>query len=292
MSPAAQPAYHYRHESGRVIVDKQVIWLTGCASGVGLHLTDAFLARGARVFATDIDLDGMRHAARARGWDAARLLMRRLDVRDAESWDTLYSELIGTWARLDCLFNVAGVIHPGRLADATGKDLDLHVDVNFKGVVHGCRVAARHMVAQGRGHIVNLSSLAGLAAVPGIGLYSASKHAVRAYSLVLAEELQDSGVAVTVVCPDAIETPMLKLQEDFEEAALTFSGPAPLTVEDISAAVFDRILKDRPVEIALPAGRAFQARLVAAFPVLSRLMTRRLRARGRKTQQARRDGRG
>jgi 3-oxoacyl-[acyl-carrier protein] reductase len=109
---------------------------------------------------------------------------------------------------------------------------------------------------------------------------------------VLAEELKGSGVAVTVVCPDAIETPMLKLQEDFEEAALTFSGRAPLTVEDISDAVFDRILKDRPVEVSLPAARAFQARLAGAFPVLSRIMTRRLRARGLKKQQARRDGRG
>ena len=116
------PAYHYWMTPGRVTVDKQVIWLTGCASGVGLHLTDAFLARGAQVLATDIDLDGMRHAARARGWDASRLLMRRLDVRDPGAWDALYSELIGAWARLDCLFNVAGVLHPGRLTEASGKD--------------------------------------------------------------------------------------------------------------------------------------------------------------------------
>jgi 3-oxoacyl-[acyl-carrier protein] reductase len=271
-------------------LQEQVIWLTGCASGVGLHLADQFLNRGARVFATDVNLDGMRHAARARGWDSERLLMRRLDVREPAAWDELYTELIGAWARLDMLFNVAGVIHPGRLAEAADRDIDLHMDVNFKGLALGCRVAARHMTAQGRGHIVNLASLAGIAAVPGIGLYSASKHAVRAYSLVLAQELRDHGVAVTVLCPDAIETPMLELQEGFEEAALTFSGGSTLTVEDISRVVFERILPKRPIEVAIPRRRYLQARIVSSFPRLSGLMLGRLRRRGRKAQLARRDG--
>ncbi|MGD8423791.1 MAG: SDR family oxidoreductase [Gammaproteobacteria bacterium] len=270
----------------------QVVWLTGCASGVGLHLADVFLARGARVVATDVDLDGLRHAARANNWDAGRVLLRRLDVRDRSAWDGLYTELMGAWGRLDLLFNVAGIIHPGRLAEAAEEDLQLHFDINFKGLVNGCQVAARHMRAQGRGHIVNLSSLAGVAAIPGIGLYSASKHAVRAYSLVLAEELRDSGVAVTVICPDAIETPMLVLQEDFEEAAMTFSGSAPLTVKDISRVVFGRVLKDRPVEVGIPPGRSFLARLAGAFPAVSRLLTRVLRRRGLRTQQERRRRRG
>lgn len=269
-----------------------VVWLTGCASGVGLHLADAFLARGARVFATDLDLEGMRRAARANDWDAGRLLMRRLDVGNRGAWEDLYTELIGAWGRLDLLFNVAGVIHPGRLADASEEDYDRHMDVNVRGVVNGCQVAARHMLAQGKGHIVNISSLAGIAPVPGIGLYSASKHAVRAYSLVLAEELRDTGVAVTVICPDAIETPMLVRQEDFEEAAITFSGRSPLTVRDVSGAVFGRVLKDRPVEVGIPGGRALQARIAGAFPAISRLMFRRLRRRGARTQKVRRERRG
>ena len=269
-------------------MEGSVVWLTGCASGVGLHLADAFLARGARVLATDIELEGMRHAARAHDWDAGRLLMRRLDVREPSAWEALYTELMGVWGRFDLMFNVAGVIHPGLLADAGAEEIDLHFDVNLKGLANGCRIAVRHMRAQGRGHIVNFSSLAGIAAIPGIGLYSASKHAVRAYSLVLAEELRDSGVAVTVICPDAIETPMLVRQEDFEEAAMTFSGRAPLTVSDISRVVFERVLKDRPIEVVVPTGRAFLARLVGAFPGLSRPMTASLRRRGRKTQTARR----
>jgi len=273
-------------------MDDTVVWLTGCASGVGLHLADAFLARGARVFATDINLEGMRRAARANDWDSSRLLMRRLDVTDRAAWESLYTELIGSWGRLDLMFNVAGVIHPGRLADASEADYDRHMDINVRGVVHGCQLAARHMRAQGKGHIVNLSSLAGVAPVSGIGLYSASKHAVRAYSMVLADELRDSGVAVTVICPDAIETPMLVRQEDFEEAAMTFSGRSPLTVRDISRVVFERVLRNRPVEVGIPGGRAFLARIAGAFPTIGRIVSGRLRRRGARTQKARREKRG
>ncbi len=288
----ARIAYDSSMAKGSILVNDKVVWLTGCASGVGLHLTDAFLARGARVFATDIDLDGMRHAARANGWDAGRLLMRRLDVSDRSAWDALYTELIGAWGRFDMLFNVAGVIRPGRLVEATEQDVDFHFRANLSGVINGCQVAARHMCAQGRGHIVNLSSLAGVAAIPGIGLYSASKHAVRAYSLVLAEELEPSGVAVTVICPDAIETPMLTRQEDYEEAAMTFSGSAPLSVKDISTVVFDRVIPDRPIEVAVPASRAFLAKLAGAFPGINHRLAGHLRRRGLKTLHARRQKRG
>ena len=128
-------AYDSSMAKGSIIVNDKVVWLTGCASGVGLHLTDAFLARGARVFATDIDLDGMRHAARANGWDAGRLLMRRLDVSDRSAWDALYTELIGAWGRFDMLFNVAGVIRPGRLVEATEQDVEFHFRANLSGVI-------------------------------------------------------------------------------------------------------------------------------------------------------------
>jgi len=273
-------------------MEDTVVWLTGCASGVGLHLTDAFLARGARVFATDVDLEGVRRAGRANDWDAGRLLMRRLDVRDRSAWEALYTELIGAWGRFDLMFNVAGVVHPGRLADASGEEYDLHMDVNVRGVVNGSQIAARHMRAQGRGHIVNVSSLAGIAPIPGIGLYSVSKHAVRAYSLVLAEELRDTGVAVTVLCPDAIETPMLVREEDFEDAAMAFSGRAPLTVRDISRVVFEHVLKNRPVEVGIPGARTLLARVGGAFPAISRMMTRRLWRRGIRRQKLRREKRG
>jgi 3-oxoacyl-[acyl-carrier protein] reductase len=268
-------------------IHEMTFWVTGAASGVGLHLADCLLRRGARVLATDINLEGLRRAARARDWPAERTLIRRLDVSDAENWDAVLRDLLAAWQRLDVLLNVAGLIHPGWLADARVRDIDQHIDVNFKGVAFGSRVAASQMLAQGGGQIVNFASLAGIAPIPGIGLYSASKFAVRAYSLVLAQELRPRGIHVTVVCPDAIETPMLVQQEAYEEAAMTFSGRHTLTVHDIERAIFDQVLVRRPREVILPWSRGFQARLVNLFPAISDWLSGILTRRGRETQKRR-----
>jgi 3-oxoacyl-[acyl-carrier protein] reductase len=237
--------------------------------------------------ATDIELESLRRAARAREWPAERLLTKRLDVTDPMAWDAVYRELMVRWERLDLLLNVAGVIHPVWLAEARPQDVNRHIDVNFKGVAFGSQTAARHMITAGHGHIVNIASLAGIAPVPGIGLYSASKCAVRAYSLVLAEELRPHGVAVTVLCPDAIETPMLFAQESYDEAALTFSGSRTLTVTDIEEVLFDRVLTRRPVELAVPFTRGLMARFLGTFPGLSRHITEPLRKRGEKARRRR-----
>lgn len=267
-----------------------IAWLTGAASGVGRHLTGAFLDRGWRVLATDIDRPALDAAAAADGWDGDRLLLRRLDVTDPSDWETCYRALAADWGGLDVLANVAGYIRPGWLLQTPRDEIDRHLDINFGGVVNGSLLAARHMVEQRRGQIVNVSSLAGVAAIPGLGAYSTSKFAVRAFSHALAQELRPLGVSVTVLCPDAIETPMLTRQIDADEAALTFSGGRTLTVADIEQALFDVVLVRRPVELVLPAGRGLQARLAGAFPRLADLVLERLRARGGRTQRARRRG--
>jgi 3-oxoacyl-[acyl-carrier protein] reductase len=113
---------------------------------------------------------------------------------------------------------------------------------------------------------------------------------VRAFSLALAMELRPLGVHVTVLCPDAIETPMLERQVNADEAALTFSGGRPLSLGEIERAVFDTVLTRRPPELLLPAGRGLQARLAGAFPRLSALLLERLRAKGARAQRVRRRG--
>ncbi len=121
-------------------------------------------------------------------------------------------------------------MRPGHTPELLDGDVELQIGVNLKGVIYGTREAARLMLRQPdlarRGHIVNIASLAALAPIPGLTVYSATKYAVRAFSLAAAEELRPLGIAVTVVCPDAVKTPMLDLQVGYEEAALTFTAPA------------------------------------------------------------------
>jgi 3-oxoacyl-[acyl-carrier protein] reductase len=162
--------------------------------------------------------------------------------------------------------------------------VDSQIDVNLKGVVHGVRAVVPGMMAQGRGHIVNVASLAALAPVSGLALYCASKHAVRGYSLSVALELRSHGIAVTVVCPDAVQTPMLDIQRDVDAAALTFSGPRVLTPREVSEGIV-RALDERPLEVLLPPSRGWMAKVASLAPGLGRVMEPLLRRQGRKKQR-------
>ncbi len=243
--------------------------LTGGASGIGRHLAGALGRRGHHVVATDRNLDGLARAAKDDGWPD-RVATSFLDVTSEQDWASALDRCDAHMGGLDVALNVAGYLAPGFVTDLDAADIDLHLDVNVKGVVLGTRAAARHMIAvKLPGHIVNFGSLASLSPVPGLSLYCASKWAVRGFSLSAAVELKDAGIAVTLVCPDAVDTPMLDLQKGREEAALTFSGDKPLTVEDISRALFDHVLPKRPLEITLPLSRGLLARVGGAAPGLA-----------------------
>ncbi len=263
--------------------------ITGCASGIGRHLADVALARGHQVLATDINLDALiDHAAEA-PWPKERARTEKLDVCHPSDWQRVVDNAENEWAALDVALNVAGYIRPARATEVTDEDVHRHFDINVKGVVFGTRAAARHMIANRSGHIVNIASLASLAPVPGISLYSASKYAVRAFSLAAALELRPQGVAVTTVCPDAVATPMLDLQLDYPEAALTFTAPRVLTVEDLSRVIFGQVLGKRPLLVAIPRWRGWLARVADLWPRSAHLLASVMERQGRRKQQALRE---
>jgi 3-oxoacyl-[acyl-carrier protein] reductase len=136
------------------------------------------------------------------------------------------------------------------------------------------------MIARGQGHIINFGSLASLAPVPGLSLYTASKFAVRGFSLAVASELRPHGVHVSLIMPDAVDTPMLDKQLAYEQAALTFSGPRALTVEDIEKVIVERVLPQRPLELTLPLSRGAAARLANTMPAAMRVVAPMLTKRG------------
>ncbi len=261
----------------------QVHLVTGAASGIGAHLARELLLRGARVCAADVNVDAMAPLRAMAGDD--RLMVEALDVRDPAQWQALVDKVRSHWIRIDVVMNVAGVIRPGWIRAFPASDVHLQFDVNTKGVVFGTQAAARVMLEQGYGHIINIASLAGVAPIPGLSLYSASKFAVRGFTLAAAFELREKNIKVTAICPDAVQTPMLDEQVDREEAAMTFSGnTSPLTVEDIAHAVFQRALPKAPLEILLPLKRGIIAKLGNTFPGASVGLLDRLRALGRRRQ--------
>lgn len=246
----------------------QNFFLTGCASGIGQHLAAKLVARGARIFATDINLEAMvAHAAREH-WPEAQVRLQRLDVRDPAQWQQVMDEAVATFGRIDVVMNIAGYMLAGWAHEAAPESIDRHFDINVKGVIYGTQAAARQMIKQGGGHILNIASLSALAPIPGIAVYSASKYAVRAFSLAVAQELRAHNIYVTTISPDAVRTPLLDPQKDIA-AAVVFSSSRLLTVEDIARAILERALPRRPLEVVIPAHRGWLAHLSNAFPQLT-----------------------
>lgn len=262
-------------------------FVTGAASGIGRHLAGELLKRGARVLATDLNRAGLDELRQSSGAGES-LWTETQDVRDAAQWQRLLADMAARWGRVDVLMNVAGVIRPGWVQDGSPQDVDFHLDINAKGVIHGTHAAARQMLRQGGGHIINIASLAGIAPVPGLSLYSASKFAVRGFTLAIAQELAPKNIKVTAVCPDAVQTPMLDMQVDYEQAAMTFSGNRVLTVADVTNVILGRVLEKAPLEVMIPGSRGWLAKLASAFPDLNAALLESLRRKGLKQQQARR----
>lgn len=263
---------------------KEVYIITGSASGIGRRLSESLARRGVHVVAADIDAKGLKNLAELAKSKSWALETKQLDVRKHAEWKKLVDGVSKKHGRLDVLLNVAGYLKPGYCHQSTADEVDRHLDINAKGLIFGMQAAARVMVAAGRGHIVNFASLAGVAGIPGISLYSASKHAVRGYSLAAAQELKSHGVYVTVVCPDAVQTPMLDLQVDYDEAALTFSGDRFLTVEDVERVILNKVLPKKPPEVLIPGYRGLLTKLGSAFPGIAAFLAGSLGRKGRKKQ--------
>ena len=264
----------------------KTIVITGCASGIGLSLADRLFREGHRILATDINGKALEAVAEERGWTRSKAVMLAThDVRDRASWQACVDSVVEHWGQLDIVMNIAGILIPGYAHEVEQDHVDKHVDINVKGVMHGTSVAAATMVKQGFGHIINMASLAGVTPVPGLAVYSGSKHAVRGFTLSAALDLAEHGVDVSVVCPDAVDTPMLDLQKDYEEAVLTFSGGRPLTVDDVVSTIVEEVMPEKTLEKLLApkyTGRTKIARVVSLMPEVGAKLGPVMRAVGRR----------
>ncbi|ODU07041.1 MAG: hypothetical protein ABS81_02850 [Pseudonocardia sp. SCN 72-86] len=184
--------------------------VTGAASGIGLALATALVDRGLAVVLADVERAPLDLVAGTLG-ERGRVLAVPTDVRDADSVRSLATAAETTFGPVALVGNVAGVAGPWLpMWEQSLDDWRWILEVNLLGVVHGVSAFVPGMVRRGRGHVVNMASVAGLATVTGggNGPYTASKHAVVGLSELLREELDVAApaVSVTVVCPGRVAT--------------------------------------------------------------------------------------
>jgi NAD(P)-dependent dehydrogenase (short-subunit alcohol dehydrogenase family) len=181
----------------------QVVAITGGARGIGRATATALIARGARVAIGDIEASLAQQTAEELGGGTIGL---PLDVTNRESFAGFLAEVESRLGPLDVLINNAGIMPIGPFleeADATAKRL---VDINIHGVIFGSKLALERFVPRGRGHLVNIASIAGKAGSPHLATYCATKHAVVGLTEALRLELAGTGIDVTVVMPVGVNT--------------------------------------------------------------------------------------
>ncbi len=241
--------------------------VTGAAGGIGGALVDVLVQRGQAVTATDVDMDALASRRAQAGWSVDLAQSDALDVRNPEAWQRAVHHHRERFGPLDVLLNVAGTITGKPGVDTPPADVHRQVDVNLKGVVFGTQAAARAMTARGGGHVINFGSFSGLMPAPGVAIYSATKYAVRGFSLAMAEELRASGVAVTLVCTGTVETEMNLAQRRYiAEQGLRLPRDIlrPYTVA--RAVLAPRVLQARPLELYVPALKGMAARVADLAP--------------------------
>jgi len=222
------------HFSGKYAV------VTGGGSGIGAALVRALVAAGADVLCTDVDGDAAeRTAAAATGAGTADAA--QLDVTDAGAVQAAVDGVVSRAGRLDLMFNNAGIVWGGDTELLTLDQWNAIIDVNIRGVVHGVAAVYPLMIRQGHGHIVNTASMAGLVPAGRLTSYAMTKHAVVGLSMALRSEAAAHGVGVLVVCPGAVETPILDKGAvgDFEGRSFFLTGQRSKTGYDP-----DRLARD------------------------------------------------
>lgn len=188
--------------------DRPATWfVTGASRGLGLELVRQLLQRGDNVAATT--RSSQRLLGALSGVDTARLLALEVDLADPIAVEDAVNGTVERFGHLDVVVNNAGYGLIAAVEETTDAEVRAMFDVQVFGTWNVLRAAVPHLRAAGSGHIMNVSSILGLTAFPGWGLYSAGKFALNGLSEALAKELADFGVNVTVVEPGYFRTNFL-----------------------------------------------------------------------------------
>jgi NAD(P)-dependent dehydrogenase (short-subunit alcohol dehydrogenase family) len=247
-----------REFAGKVAV------VTGGASGIGFALAERFAAEQMRVVLADVEAAALLRAAATLRAQGATVLAVQTDVADGASVEALARQSYDAFGAVHILCNNAGVSLGGPLSLAAEADWSWLLGVNLWGVIHGLRAFLPRMLAAGEaGHVVNTSSLSGLIAPPGGGVYAASKFAVVGLTESLAQELAAGGapIGVSLLCPAGVATAIMDAERNRPAGLRAQAAPALSAAEQQADEAMRRTIATStpPAEIAAAVLAAIRA---------------------------------
>jgi NADP-dependent 3-hydroxy acid dehydrogenase YdfG len=225
----------------------KVCVVTGAGSGIGRALALELGRRGARLAISDVNVEAAADTARLCGAESYRL-----DVSDRAAVFAHADEVRERFGSVNLVVNNAGVAMHQDVLETSIEDYEWITGINFWGVVYGTKAFLPHLIASGDGHVVNISSLFGLIAVPGESGYNATKFAVRGFTEALRQEMLAAGhpVAVSCVHPGGIKTSIARSARvpggDSTEVATSFEKIARLSPEQAAQIILRGVERRRP----------------------------------------------
>jgi len=219
----------------------KIVFVTGASSGIGESTARAFAAEGAKILMCARRGERIEKLAKALETEHETAVHTfRLDVREQAAVDEAVAGLAEAWRAIDILVNNAGLSRGlDKLPGGLVSDWEEMIDTNVKGLLYVTRAVLPGMIERGRGHVINIGSIAGLEVYPGGAVYCASKFAVRALTKGLRLDLNGTPIRVSEVAPGMVETEfsVVRFHGDAERARKVYQGLTPLGPDDIAEAV-------------------------------------------------------
>lgn len=211
-----------------------VVVVTGGARGIGLATVEALVAAGAKVGVCDLDDVALKEAVDG----LPGVVAMRADVTDPDEVGAFADAVEAAHGPVDVWVNNAGVMPAGPLVEESHRAARICIEVNVLGTIVGSKRALDTMVPRGRGHVVNVTSTAGEAAVPGLATYHASKWGALGFTLSLEEEVRRYGVRVSSIMPAFVAT-------ELTSGTGSLRGIPEVGPEDVAAAILRTIVRPR-----------------------------------------------
>jgi len=236
-----------------VAIKDQVVLITGASSGIGAACARAFAEARTKLVLAARRRDRLEQLADELNQEfASETHLLQLDVRDRPQVEAALQSLPEPWGNIDILVNNAGLSRGlDKLYEGDVQDWEEMIDTNIKGLLYVTRSVVPGMVARGRGHVINIGSIAGHQTYPSGNVYCGTKAAVRAISEGLKQDLLGTPVRVSSVDPGLVETEFsqVRFHGDTERAGKVYQGLMPLTPEDVADVVL--FCATRPAHVNL-----------------------------------------
>lgn len=232
-------------------IEGKVIVITGASSGLGLAAARLLCAQGARVVLGARRIDRLQQLADELNAGGQRALAVETDVTVRADVERLVEMAVQTFGRIDVMVNNAGIMPQSPLARLKVEEWDRTIDVNLKGLLYGVAAALPHMQRQMSGQIVNVSSTAGHKIMLNGAVYSATKHAVRALSEGLRQEVKEWNIRTTVISPGAIisELPDSSTEQDMKERLDGFYKSVAIPADSFARALAFAIAQPEEMDV-------------------------------------------